>query len=71
MTNEISHTTSLKPLSLTVREACRIIGIKDTTFWELIKTGKVKTVMIGRRRLVVYASLEALVSEQSQGPKDA
>jgi hypothetical protein len=30
--------------------------------WELIKSGEVETITIGRRRLVVFASLQSLVA---------
>jgi hypothetical protein len=33
--------------------------------WALIKDGRVKTVRIGRRRLVIYASLEALLGQEA------
>jgi hypothetical protein len=52
---------SAKPLAVPVRRACEILGVGNTTMWGLIKDERVKTIAIGRRRLVVYASLEALV----------
>ena len=51
-----------KPLAVTVKKACSLLGIGNTKMWELIKDRKVKTVTIGRRRLIVYSSLEALIS---------
>ena len=30
--------------------------------WELIKGGEVETIKIGRRRLVIFASLESLIA---------
>jgi excisionase family DNA binding protein len=53
----------IKPLAVTVKIACGLLGVGNTTMWGLIKAGRVKTVSIGRRRLVIYASLEALISE--------
>ena len=53
----------IKPLAVTVKTACQLVGVGNTTMWALIKAGRVKTVCIGRRRLVIYASLEALVSD--------
>jgi excisionase family DNA binding protein len=50
-----------KPVSVTVPTALALTGIGRTKFYELIKSGEIKTITIGRRRLVVYASLEALV----------
>jgi hypothetical protein len=53
--------TVLKPLAVTVKNACEIIGVGHTTMWSLIKDEKVQTFSIGRRRLVVYSSLETLL----------
>ena len=53
----------MKPLAVPVRIACKLVGVGNTTMWALIKAGRVKTINIGRRRLVIYASLELLMSE--------
>ena len=52
-----------KPLSTTVDDACRITGLGRTKIYELIGEGKLKTKTIGRRRLVIYASIEALMGD--------
>lgn len=65
------HTTGIsrgapedaRPLAVSVKTACKLVGVGNTTMWGLIKAGRVKTVSIGRRRLVIYASLETLVSK--------
>jgi hypothetical protein len=62
-TNEAGK--GVKPLAVPVKIACRLIGVGNTSMWALIKAGRVKTVSIGRRRLVIYASLEALLSGHS------
>jgi hypothetical protein len=54
-----------KPLAVPVKTACQLIGVGNTSMWTLIKTGRVKTVSVGRRRLVIYASLEDLLSNGS------
>ena len=51
-----------KPLAVPVKIACRLVGVGNTTMWALIRDGRVKTINIGRRRLVIYASLEALLT---------
>ena len=48
----------MKPLAVSVKNACQLLGVGNTTIWGLIKDGRVKTVSIGRRRLVIYSSLE-------------
>jgi hypothetical protein len=52
----------IKPLAVPVKTACQLVGLGNTSMWALIKAGRVKTVSIGRRRLVIYASLESLLS---------
>lgn len=59
---EVGRTPMQQPLAVSVREACRLIGVGNTTLWALIKEGRLKTTRIGRRRLVLFASLEALIS---------
>ena len=50
-----------KPLAVTVKNACRLMGIGNTKAYDLFKEGKLQTVTVGRRRLVVLASIEALI----------
>jgi hypothetical protein len=52
-----------KPLAVTVKAACEIIGVGRTTMFGLIKSGRVNTARIGRRRVVVFASLVALLDD--------
>ena len=56
-----SRCPAMKPIGVTVDEACRMGGFGRTTAYGLIKQGKLKSVAIGRRRLVLLASLEALL----------
>jgi hypothetical protein len=51
-----------KPLTVTVATARKISGLGNTTIWGLIKREKLKSVCVGRRRLIVYSSLERLLS---------
>jgi excisionase family DNA binding protein len=52
-----------RPLAVSVKMACKLVGVGNTTMWALIKAGRVKTVSIGRRRLVIYSSLESLLAD--------
>src|SRR6516162_7232634 len=51
----------LKPLAVTIQTAQKLIGIKNTKIWELIGNGSLQTLSVGKRRLVLYASLERLI----------
>jgi hypothetical protein len=56
----------MKPLAVPVKIACKLVGVGNTTMWGLIKVGRVKTISIGRRRLVIYASLESLLAPEAE-----
>jgi hypothetical protein len=57
------HTT--KPLTVTVATARKISGLGNTTLWALIKDRRLQAVRIGRRTLITYCSLEALLAPDS------
>lgn len=54
-----------KPLTVPVKTACGLLGVGNTRMWELIRDRHVRTIKLGRRRLVVYASLEKLVEARA------
>jgi excisionase family DNA binding protein len=51
-----------KPLAVTVAVARSLSGLGNTTIWALIKSGKLESVRVRRRRLIIYRSLEKLLS---------
>jgi len=51
-------------LAIPIAEAATLIGIGKTTMWGLIRDGRVRPINIGRKRLVIYASLEALLAQR-------
>jgi excisionase family DNA binding protein len=50
----------VKPLWVSPRRASRVTGIGITRLYELLNEGRIKSTKIGRKRLISYASLEAL-----------
>jgi len=50
-----------KPVTTTIDATCHITGLGRTKIYELIGEGKLKAVAIGRRRLVLYSSIEDLI----------
>ena len=62
-----SASSGMKPLAVPVNTASKLLGVGNTKMWELIKDGRVKTISIDRRRLVIYDSLERLVSPFKAG----
>nr|WP_066813251.1 helix-turn-helix domain-containing protein [Sphingomonas asaccharolytica] len=52
--------TELEPLTVRVATAVRITGISRSRLYELIKSGDVDIVKVGRSTLISYQSLRAL-----------
>ena len=50
-------------LAFRVQPFCKSIGIGRTKFYELVRDGKIKTVVIGGRRLVPADEAQRLVRE--------
>lgn len=51
----------LQPITAPVVDICKITGLGSTTVNELIREGKLRSVCVGRRRLVFLASVDALL----------
>jgi excisionase family DNA binding protein len=45
----------------TQSSAKSLTGLGNTKIYDLISAGKLKSITVGRRRLIVYASIEELV----------
>ena len=67
--SEAESPPRLPPLSVSVREACRLIGVGNTTLWAMIKDGRIRTTRVGRRRLVIYESLSALFADDGRAAR--
>ena len=50
-------------LAFQVKLFCKCIGISRTTFYQLVREKKIKTVLIGGRRLVPAAEAQRLARE--------
>jgi excisionase family DNA binding protein len=56
---------SAKPITVTVATARKLSGLGNTTVWALLKGGQLDAVRVGRRTLITFRSLEALLSPGS------
>lgn len=54
-------------LAYSINEACEATSIGRTRMYELINSGDVQATRIGKRTLVIAASLHALVSGKAHG----
>ena len=51
----------MEPNFVSVREACEIINLGKTKFYELLNEGRVESTRIGTRRLIVLRSVIELM----------
>jgi len=49
-------------ISMTMRQASEASGLSIRKLYDLIAAGKLKSVTVGRRRLILYRSLEELIA---------
>jgi excisionase family DNA binding protein len=56
---------SLAPLSVSFVRASELVGVSRNTLKRIAKTGQLRTIRIGRRRVVPYDALKELVSAES------
>ena len=52
-----------KPLSVSIDDCCKIIGVRKTTLYKLAKEGKLHRIKVGRRSLITMESVEALITK--------
>ena len=50
-----------EPISVRISAAVRLTGIGRSTLYELIGSGQIETVKIGRSTLILYRSLKRLI----------
>lgn len=53
--------SSLAPVTVSVEQAAQLLGVGRTVAYGLVMDGHLRSVKIGRRRLVVYASVHEYV----------
>jgi excisionase family DNA binding protein len=51
----------IEPLTVRISTAVRITGLSRSRVYELIQSGDLETVKVGRATLIQYGSLKALV----------
>src|SRR5215472_6365435 len=55
-------------ISAPVREFARISGLGESTIWVMISDGRLETIAVGRRRLVLVDSYRKLIEQQRNAP---
>lgn len=66
---------TVQPLALSVDAFCVVTGLGRTRAYELLNSGAVRSIKIGRKRLVLRESVEALLRDglpaEAEAPKAA
>ena len=57
----------MMPLTVRVREACRLTGIGRSKLYELIAAGEIETVKVGTITLIPVAALERFLQQRRGG----
>ena len=56
--------------AVSIKEACRLIGVSRTKLYELIRAGELATLKIGARRLVRRDTARALLASKERAGID-
>lgn len=57
----------VRPLTVRIREACRMTGISRSKLYTLIQQGKIEVIKVDAMTLVPVASIEAFLAAHAQG----
>jgi excisionase family DNA binding protein len=63
---ELIERPSTAPLSVSVDEAARVLGLGRSTMFALLESGEVRSVKVGARRLVPWRALEELLDQYGE-----
>lgn len=61
-------TQPIEPFTVRITEAMRLTGLRRSKLYELITSGEIETVKVGRCTLVLVASLRALIDRGRNAP---
>jgi excisionase family DNA binding protein len=61
----LEDTVFIRPLTVRIREACRLTGIGRSKLYELIAAGEIEVIKIGTITLVPVASLTRLLQRRA------
>jgi DNA-directed RNA polymerase alpha subunit len=60
-----------KRLTVTVAQTVGILGLSSATIWTMLRDGRLESIAFGRRRLILYPSIEKFVESLRGIPGDA
>lgn len=56
----------MQPQTITIRDFCRLYGLKKTKTYDLINEGVLTRVKVGGRSLITWESAQALIKSQGE-----
>ena len=60
----------MQPICITAEEAANVLGIGRTFVYQLLASGRIESVKLGRRRLIPRDALDRLVAELREQQRD-
>jgi len=63
----MSPEPSVAPITVRIKDACRMTGIGRSKLYLLIAEGAIDTIKVGSMTLILVASLEAFLRSRQQG----
>jgi excisionase family DNA binding protein len=67
MAENLPEDAAFRPLTVRIREACRLTGIGRSKLYELIATGEIKIIKVGTITLIPIDSLQSFVELRKNG----
>lgn len=58
------HAVRVEPISVRIREACRLTGIGRSKFYELVASGDIEVIKVGAMTLVPFDGLRAFIDRE-------
>ena len=55
---ELRNSSAQTRMTLSVEEAAQAVGLSERYVWDLVKSGKLRTKRVGRRRIVTVDALQ-------------
>lgn len=61
---EGNQAVRVEPISVRIREACRLTGIGRSKFYELVASGDIEVIKVGTMTLVPFDGLRAFIDRE-------
>lgn len=59
-----TNTAPIAPVAATIHDAGKILGVQRSTIYKLMEAGAIDSIKVGKRRLVIVASIHRFVEAQ-------